>query len=160
MWRRWRRTWWSRPVLRPREDERAAVDRRSRDDAVAGPRLHAWAGLALRDRVVDEVVLGVGDEPADERDVLLLDGPGLEGGRERPRGLDMTGEHERAARAAIQPVERVNVLADGVPDAEHRDVVVVVPATMNQEPGRLVRHDDVVVDVEQRDRRHCGVNST
>jgi hypothetical protein len=53
-------------------------------------------------------------------------------------------------------MDGVNVLADGVAHAEHRDVVVVVPAAMDEQAGGLVGDDDVLVDEEELDAAHDG----
>src|SRR5207244_1155123 len=88
------------PTLGEREDERAAIDRRAREEPEARDRGDARSVLALRDRMVDRP-LG-GRSAANEREVLLLDGVLLEALRERGRRLARPREDERAARPAVE----------------------------------------------------------
>ena len=142
--------------LRHRTHERAAVHGGVRDEAIARQRRHALAVLAFWNRVVHDA-LG-GRLSAHEREVSLLDALLGEVTHERGGGLLVTREEERAARAAVEAVKRVNVrAAERVANTKHRDVVVVVPSAMHQEPGWLVGNDDVVVHVKKLDLGHGRV---
>ena len=134
-----------------REDERAAIDGRARERAEAGDGVDARAPFGARDRVVDDEAIG--GRAAHEREVPLRDAPLFERAPHRRRRLARAREDERAARAAIEPVEREDVApAERVAHAEHRDVVVAIPPAVHEQPRRLVRDDDVRVDVEEIDR--------
>jgi hypothetical protein len=63
----------------------------------------------------------------------------------------MAREDEHAARRAIEPMHDVDVRADGVADAKERDVIVVVPAAMDEQPRRLVGDDEIFVREQELD---------
>ena len=112
---------------------------------------HALAAFALGDRMVDGPV--VGRAPSHESQVALLHLAELERTHQARGDFSRAGKYQRAARPAIQAMNGVDMFADCVPDAKHRDVVVIGPAAVDEEPGGLVRDHDVIVDVEEVDGR-------
>jgi hypothetical protein len=138
------------PRLGDGEDERTSVDGRTRDAPEARHGGDAGAAFFLRNRVIDDPAVGRG--PSNQRDVLLFDAAILECPRKARGRFASPREEKCAARAAIESMHRVDLLAERVSYTEESHVIVVVPAAMNEKAGRLVRHDDVRVDEKELDR--------
>src|SRR5262249_6299275 len=124
--------------------ERASLDRGAADQAKPGPSLDARsAPLLLLDRMIDHALLG--RDTADEREVDLRE---LTSGDRLPqdrRALLGPREEERAARAPIEPVHRVDPLADRIADERDRVVAICAPPAMDEHAGGLVDHYDLGV---------------
>jgi hypothetical protein len=83
--------------------------------------------------------------------------PRLEGEAQRGGGLTRAGKKKSAARSAVEPVNGMDPLADRIPHAKESHVVVVIPTAVDEQPRRLVRHDDVLIHEEKLDRGlHSG----
>jgi len=100
-----------------------------------------------------------GERPPHERDVAPLDGVGAELALEVLRGGMGEREHEDARGLAVQAVDDVDATVAPRPTfdlgpraADHR-VLLGVARRVDEQPGRLVDHQHVVVRVEHTDRR-------
>ncbi len=136
--------------------ERASVDGRAADETKAREGRDARAVFGFGHGVIDDPRLR--RRAAHESEITLLHSAVLDGARELCRGDGVAREQQRAARSAIEPVDRMHVVAaEGVTHAEEGDIVVVVPPAVDEQTGRLVHHHENVVDVENLDRSIiCG----
>src|SRR6185503_8736517 len=99
-----------------------------------GARRDALLARGARDGVIDHEVIG--RMAARDGEVALVGvGPGR---RESAGGAGVEREEDQARGAAIEPVDGVDVAADGVAHALEEGVVAVVPAAMRRDPRRLV----------------------
>ncbi len=135
--------------LRLGQHQRAAIDARAREQPVARDGRYAFTALAARDRMFDRS--GCRRRAPHQRQVTLLHPVVLERLREHGRRVAGSREHQRAARAAIQAVYGMYALSERIAHAKQRDVPVVVPTAMHEQPGRLVRDHDVGIDVQEVD---------
>jgi hypothetical protein len=87
-------------------------------------------------------------DAADEGEVALLGFSALERGLHCRCGLAAQGDHDDAARPAIEAVNRVDAIAEALAgEIDERDGVVA-PAAMDEEAGRLGEGDEVIVAME------------
>jgi len=137
-------------------DERAALHRGRQIDRGGGAHGEAASKrgdggdarsiLAARDRVIDHALFG--RDPAHEREVAFLGLAALERGLHARRGVSAPGDHDDAAGAAIEPMHRVDRVAEALAgEVDERDGVVA-PAAMDEEAGRFGEGDEVLVAVE------------
>jgi methyltransferase (TIGR00027 family) len=92
---------------------------------------------------------------ARERQIAFLDPTFRERGADDASRVGVQRERHRTARPPIETMERMHAPADGVPHRTHQVVLVVRPASMDDDAGRLVDDDAVIVPVQDRRRsRH------
>lgn len=113
-----------------REDERAPVYRRPTQESKAGLRRDARTVFPLPNRMIDDFM--VGRSAAYQCDVLLVHLSLFEGTRQKRGSLLRSRKEECSAGSTIEPVDRKHVAAESIANTKHRDVVVLVPAAMNQ----------------------------
>ena len=87
-------------------------------------------------------------------DVRFLDFAALETLAQSPRRVARKSEQKHTAGAPIEPMHWVNPLTQGVSYQRHRERIVIGPAAMYGQPGRLVDRDELGVSIEKIDVRH------
>jgi hypothetical protein len=115
--------------------------------AIRGDGRDARAVLAARDRVIDQALFG--RDPPDEGEIAFLGLTALEGGLDQRGGLGAAGDDDDAARAAIEAVNRVDVVAEMLAGVIDEREGVVAPAAVNEEARGLGEGDEVIVAVQE-----------
>ena len=116
-----------------------------------GYRVDLGSALPLFHWAIDDA--GGRRSTAYERQVAFVDASLLERDLEDPGSLGAEGEYEHAARAAIEPVNGVDPLPDGIAGEVEGERGSAVVAPMHGKPGRLVHDDNRIVPIQHSDRR-------
>lgn len=130
------------PRARRRFDARPMIA--ARDAAKGSHRRHSLGLRSARHRVVDRK-LGLGDDPARKSPIFFFDSVRSERVRQIRGRVFAQREDQRAARSAIEPVCRINVLVELIANDTHRSHAIATLTAVDRKARRFVDDSQMLV---------------